>query len=326
MRSRELYNKPVSLRVTDNDPVRAMFHKAMGHILGEMLEEDSTIGDTVRSSPYSDVLVRSVHEKLKIPHDQKVSWRDVKTISPNFVILSGSRGTAAVRWNGSSDQWYIITATGAGLHPYTSHSINAAMQNIKEDIGMITGSYEADPEGKARAWRGAASGRSGEVDVKQEKRKQARTITNPKSLDPKADMSTNLKAIQKKLRPLYTKYIQQAMADIKGVIGMQLKADAHDRAGQKLNLLKNLKDMADEIENYPNSIPDDILKSLQPALYMTAAYFYPDQTGELGRPHRGGLEPQSKEGSRLVIKDIANGDSKKLATLMSFFKQTLLHK
>ena len=331
MRSRELYKKPVSLRVADTDPARAMFHKAMGHILGEMLEEDSTIGDTVRSSPYSDVLVRAVHEKLKIPHDQKwvktqkVSWKDVKAISPNFVILAGSRGTAAIRWNGPNDQWYAVTATGEGIHPYTNSSINAVMVEIKEDIGMITGSYEADTEGKHRAWRGSSKDDSGEVDVTRAARKKARTISNPNMLDPDAGENQNMAAIKNKLRPLYVKYIEQAMADVKGVIGMQLKADAYDRALQKINILRSLKAMSNHIKNNPDDIPSDIMDRLKPALLMTAAYFYPDETGDITRNRYGSVTPASHEGARHVVKDIAKGDVKKLATMMNFFKQSLLH-
>ena len=76
------------MRLPDDDPARALFHKAMGHILGEMLEEDSTIRDTVRSSPYSDVLVREVHKILGISHDQqwvrseKIRWKDIKAKYP----------------------------------------------------------------------------------------------------------------------------------------------------------------------------------------------------------------------------------------------------
>jgi hypothetical protein len=330
MRSRELYKKPVSLRITDNDPVRAMFHKAMGHILGEMLEEDSTIGDTVRSSPYSDVLVRAVHEKLKIAHDQKwkktdkVSWKDVKASSPNFVILAGSRGTAAVRWNGGNSMWYVITANGEGTHPYTNSSINAVMVEIKEDIGMITGSYEAVGEGTRSYYRAASDNAKGSVDAKREKRKVSRTINKAGMLDPAAGMEQNLGAIQKKLRPLYTRYIEQAMADVKGVIGMQLKADAHDRASQKIQILKNLKAMLVHIEDNPNSIPDDVAKKLKPALYMTAAYFYPEETGDIRKSY-GSISSENSAGPRQVVKDIANGDGKKLAAMMNFFKQSLLH-
>lgn len=318
------------MRLPDDDPARALFHKAMGHILGEMLEEDSTIRDTVRSSPYSDVLVREVHKILGISHDQqwvrseKISWKDIKEKSPNFVLLAGSRGTAAVRWNGKSGTWKIITASGHGIRPYNNSSINAVMQSVKDDIGMITGSFEAKNEGQRSSWRGAARGGEGTVDVKRKERKAARDITNPDMLDPGAGMEQNLGAIQKKLRPLYTRYIEQAMADVKGVIGMQLKADAHDRASQKIQILKNLKAMRIHIEDNPDSIPDDIAKKLKPALYMTAAYFYPEETGDIRKGY-GFISPENLAGPSQVVKDIANGDGKKLATMMNFFKQSLLH-
>ena len=178
------------------------------------------------------------------------------------------------------------------------------MQDVKEDIGMITGSYEADPEGKRRAWRGSSNDDSGEVDVTRAARKKARTISNPNMLDPAAGQNQNMAAIQNKLRPLYVKYIEQAMADVKGVIGMQLKADAHDRALQKINILRSLKAMSDRIKNNPDDIPSDIMDRLKPALLMTAAYFYPDETGDITRNQYGSITPESHEGARRVVKDM----------------------
>jgi hypothetical protein len=67
-------------------------------------------------------------------------------------------------------------------------------------------------------------------------------------------------------------------------------------------------------------------EKLRPALYLTASYYYPDETGNfnLGTGYRG-RTPERYEGQRKVISDIANGDTKKLTTLMNYLKQSLLH-
>jgi hypothetical protein len=82
----------------------------------------------------------------------------------------------------------------------------------------------------------------------------------------------------------------------------------------------------EELLDNPKNVPEKLKEKLRPALYLTASYYYPDETGNfnLGTSHRG-RPPERYEGQRKVISDIANGDTKKLLTLMNYLKQSLLH-
>jgi len=338
MRSTELFKENIKIlkprvthRVAANDPARLALHSTMTSLLEEILDEDSTINSAVRRSPYSDALVQFVHKELAMPHDlqwqeeQKITWADIKSRSPNYVLIQGQDGTGAVKWNGS--QWVIVLSSKEGVERFSDGSINTLFKQIKETIGKVRGYWSAVNSGRS-SYRGVSNNAIGPVDVKRKERKDARTITNPNSLDPNAGYNQNFDAVMIKLLPLYNRYIQQAIADVKGVIGMAIKNDSYHKAKQKLQLLEKLKNMQEELMDNPKTIPDHIKTKLRPALYMTASHFYPDDTGTFTMStsgYRSSGGPQNHVGPRKVISDIANGDNKKLVTLMNYLKQTLLH-
>ena len=337
MRSTELFKENINIlkpkvvhRVAANDPAREALHQTITHLLNEILDEDSTITSAVRRSPYADALIRNVHKDLAMPHDlqwepeTKITWADIKSKSPNYVIVQGQDGTGAIKWDGA--RWKVMLSSKEGVRTSSDGSINILFKDIKDTIGKIRGYWSAVNSGRRDSYRGVATNQTGPVDVKRAERTKARTISNPKTMDPNAGYDQNYDAVMVKLRPLYAKYIQQAMADVKGVIGMAIKNDSYQKARQKLQLLDKLKTMQEELIDNPDSIPDHIKTKLRPALYMTASHFYPDDTGNFTLAtggYRSGI--QNTEGPRKVISDIAKGDSKKLVALMNYLKQTLLH-
>lgn len=316
--------------LAEQDAFRREMHEAVSHLLNKMLDEDSTAGESVRSSPYSDQLVKHMHKDLAMAHDLKwekkpnIAWSAVKMMSPNFVLLSGSRGTAAVKWDGGREMWRVLTATGEGIKKYNESSINNVMRYVKDDIGKMMGAWEAVRAGQGASYGASSKNASGAVDVLRAKRQAAKAIKNPNVMDPNAGYEHNLSVVRTKLRPLYMKYIQHALADIKGVVGMQLKSGAYDKASNKIAKLKTLQDMYDRLEEDPKYIPDRIEGLIKYAAMLTAAHFYPEQTGNIIKSW-GGIDVQDKAGLRRVVKDIASGDVKKLATLMAFFKNALLN-
>jgi hypothetical protein len=269
-----------------------------------------------------------MHNQLAIAHDlrwqkrEKPTWGEIKKTSPNFVLLAGSRGTAAVKWDGGSGKWIIITATGEGIKRHNDSSINAAMQYIKDDIGKVMTAWEAIDAGKRERYGASSSNRFGAVDIKRKARADVRKIDGSIMMDPAAGYDTNLLIVTKKLKPLYTRYLEHALADIKGVVGMQIKAGAYEKAQAKLNRLKALQNMVDALED--GKIPEVIGNCIKSAATLTAGHFYPNETGDITKGYSG-LEPANSLGLRKLMQDIAGGDTKKLATLMAYFKNTLLN-
>lgn len=340
MRSTELFkenikiHKPnVSQKVATNDPARKALHRTMTNLLEEILDEDSSINDisAVRNSPYADALIKKVHQQLAMPHNikwqqegNKITWADIKTRSPNYVIIQGQDGTGAIKWNGSS--WDVVLSSKEGVKTDSDSSINNLFREIKSTIGKITGYWSAIKSGRTSSYNKVSNNREGPVEIKRTARINARTIMKPNTLDPKASDEQNIRAVMIKLRPLYAKYIEQAIADVKGVIGMALKNDAYNKVRAKLEILNRLKLTQEELLDDPKNVPEKLKEKLRPALYLTASYYYPDETGNfnLGTGYRG-RTPERYEGQRKVISDIANGDTKKLTTLMNYLKQSLLH-
>jgi hypothetical protein len=58
---------------------------------------------------------------------------------------------------------------------------------------------------------------------------------------------------------------------------------------------------------------------------MAASHHYPEQTGAISRSgYRDGYNAQRSEGGSQLMKDIAGGDQKKLGTVLTFFKRSLI--
>ena len=93
MRRTDLQPKRPMKALSEQDAFRREMHEAVSHLLNKMLDEDSTAGESVRSSPYSDQLVKHMHKDLAMAHDLKwekqpnLAWSAVKMMSPNFVSL-----------------------------------------------------------------------------------------------------------------------------------------------------------------------------------------------------------------------------------------------
>lgn len=338
MRSTEIFKENIKIlkpavtrKVADKDPAREALHYTMTHLLREILDEDSSITSAVRNSPYADELIKRVHKDFAMPHDvrweklEKVTWADIKSRSPNYVIIQGQDGTGAIKWTGET--WVAMLAGQDGITTDRDDSINSLFKEIKNTIGKITGYWAAIGQGKG-SYRGASTNKTGEVERKRRERTASRQkVVNPNILDPSAGTAHNTQVILRKLRPVYMRYLDQAIADVKGVVGMALKNDAYGKVNQKVAILTNLQNVRQELIDNPDTVPEKIKERLRPALYLTASHYYPDQTGNfaLGVDRYGRGQPSSQSGPQQVIADIANGDQKKLITLMNYLKQSLLH-
>jgi hypothetical protein len=340
MRSTEIFKENIKIlkpamtkKVADKDPAREALHYTMTHLLREILDEDSTIPDLsgIRRGPYADALVQKVHKEFAMPHDvrweklEKVTWADIKSRSPNYVIIQGQDGMGAVKWNGS--KWEAMLSSKEGITRDSDASINTLFKEIKERIGKITAQWGAIGQGR-QSYRGASDNRTGEVDKKRSQRQARReVVVSPNTLDPNAGSAHNTEVILRKLRPVYMRYLEQAIADVKGVVGMALKNDSYQKVKQKLEILTNLQNVRQELIDNPDAVPGKIKERLRPALYLTASHYYPDETGNfaLGVDRYGRGQPTHSRGPNQVIADIASGDQKKLITLMNYLKQSLLH-
>ena len=91
-------------------------------------------------------------------------------------------------------------------------------------------------------------------------------------------------------------------------------------------MLKILERALDSIESGADEVPDSIKRSVNVAINMAASHYYPDETGEISRSRYGGgdYSAERHEGPQKLLADISAGDTKKLGTILSFFKRSLI--
>lgn len=312
-----------------------MLYELLSEMLNQVVNEESTAMSAVRQSPYADQLIRSVHKQLGIAHNldwqkiTKITWNDVKEKSPNFILITGSEGTAAIRWSGTYE---ALVSYNEGITHHSSDTSSAIMTYVKAGLGKITGYWITTDTGRRPQWGRFSSNKVGDVEQKRAERKKSRKISTS-IFDPNARYEQNFEALMRKLKPLWIRNIQQAIADVKGAAGIAIKNDAFNRATKKLAYAESLQELLFKLQDEPDSteIPDKIKSALKYAVVMTAGHYYPDLTGNVNYSSSysyrsaGGVTVGNRQGPEQVIQDIAGGDQEKMVAVLAYFKQVLLH-
>jgi len=153
------------------------------------------------------------------------------------------------------------------------------------------------------------------VGDKQKKRTDAKVGT---------DTTISKEKLIKKFKPLWAKAITAAIADIKGHVANQIKNDAFEKAKRKLDHIEALQNGLEAIEAGSGEVPQFIESAVNTAILMAAAHYYPEQTGDITKSYGRSYSSANAEGPQQLLKDISEGDTAKLGTILSFFKRTLI--
>jgi hypothetical protein len=102
-----------------------------------------------------------------------------------------------------------------------------------------------------------------------------------------------------------------------------IKNDAFEKAKKKLSQLEQLESGIDQLEQ-GSGTPDFIENSVNLGILMAAHHYYPDTTGEIRKSYGRNYSSNNSEGPDQLLKDIASGDTKKLGTVLAFFKRSLI--
>ena len=315
-----------------------MLHGMMSEMFRSVIDEASEASVAVRGSPYADQLIKKLHTNLDISHklpweeQDKIQWREIKEVTPNYVLIAGTTGTAAVKWTGY--QYVVYMSTAEGIVRGESESINKLMNDIKQGIGKPTKFFQPKAVKTPSSYDSFSSryGKEMKPELVRTKRQIARD-PDPRTVKgvlPKQGASNdNLNRLQARLKPLIVRYLTTALADIKGAAAIALKNDAYDVAGRKLNLAKELsawivRAEGDATEQQQDRLKRDLNSKIYNAIVMTAGYYYPDSTGEITQ-NGARLRPNSSNGVDRVVDDIAAGDNQKLTAVMAYLKQSFLH-
>lgn len=280
-------------------------------LLEAYVNEASTSMNLITGKPGGEAVVKHLHKDLQLAHDlnyrqiEKISWSDLKeSYRGAWVIIVGSNGVGAIKARGGSTGSYDAVASAGGEVRTSSDSRGGNIIDfLKGEIGKLQKFYVAK--------------NTSAVSDKQRKRADQQKGAGAAEVTQET--------LMKKFKPLWIKAMNAAIADIKGHVANQIKNDAFDKAKRKLNHIESLQNNIEQIEAGSSEIPGFIQSSVNSAVLMAASYHYPEQTGNIERSrYGGGMNSQFPEGPRQLLKDISEGDTKKLGTVLNFFKRSLI--
>lgn len=281
-------------------------YQLFAKLLEGYVDEASTSLDLISGSPGGREVITSLHKDMQLAHDQdyrsveKISWSELKdSYRGAWVIIVGSKGTGAIKAKGGS--YDAVASSGGPVETTTDQRGGNILDFLKSKIGKLQKFYV----GKNTT----------AVSDKKNKRKEAKAGTSDE---------VNVDTLTKKFKPLWQRAISTAIADIKGYVANQIKNDAFEKAQRKLDQVKRLQDVYDNLEAGSDETPGSIKQAINSAVLMAASHHYPEQTGNITRGYSSGYNAERSEGPNQLLKDIAAGDQKKLGTVLGFFKRTLI--
>jgi hypothetical protein len=266
--------------------------------------------ELIKGKPGGTEVVKKLHAEKGLGHQQdykavdKISWSELKdSYRGAWVIIQGQKGTGAIQAKGGN--YNAMASTGGEVRAMSDGRGGNVLDFLKGEIGKMTGFYV-----------GRESGKTGEL-----KKKRADQNKQPAGSEISKD------TLIKKFKPLWARAITASIADIKGHIANMIKNDAFEKAKRKLNYIETLQNGLEQLEAGTADTPGFLSSAINSAVLMTASHYYPETTGNLDRSRYGssaGVSAQFNEGPAQLLKDIAGGDQKKLGTVLSFFKRSLI--
>jgi len=285
-------------------------HRLFANMCGQLLEDSSSLS-IVGQHPGGQAVFKKLHTTNSLAHDQsyspvdKISWSDLKdSYRGSWVIIIGATGTGAIRSSGGNTGNYdALASSGGEVRQLTASRGGTILDFLKGEIGNLRKFYV----GK-------------NTTAVKDKRSQRASNNKP----PASAVTTN-DTLVKKFKPLWTKAVSSAVADIKGMASTMIKNDAFDKAEKKINTLKTLNSALDTMQNAEGEVPGFIKSAVNIAVMMSASHYYPEETGEIRKERYGaGYTSERPEGPQKLLADISAGDTQKLGTILSFFKRSLI--
>ena len=288
--------------------MRTESYQIFAQLLEGYVNEASTSMSLIASQPGGKEVVQKLHKDMQLAHDigykpvDKISWSELKdSYKGAWVIIQGTKGTGAIRAKGGN--YEAVASTGGETRSVSDGRGGNIIDFLKGEIGKLNKFYvgkntTAVPD--KRKERAAQQAGVGGTEVT-----QATLVV--------------------KFKPLWARAITASIADVKGHIANMIKNDAFEKAKKKLNHIEALQNGLEQLEAGDKDTPGFVNSAINSAVLMTAAHYYPETTGNIERSrYGGGVSAQFNEGPAQLLKDIAAGDQKKLGTVLSFFKRSLI--
>jgi hypothetical protein len=254
-------------------------------------------------------VIKKLHKDQKLGHDityqpvAKISWSELKdSYRGAWVIIQGDKGTGAIKASGgNTGDYFAVASSGGETRSMNDGRGGNVLDFLKGEIGGLRKFYV---------------GKNTTAVVDKQKKRAADQVS--------ADKTINQDILVRKFKPLWVKAITAAIADIKGHVSNQIKNDAFEKAKRKLDQIEQLQQGLEAIESGNKEIPQFIGTAVNTAILMAASHHYPEQTGNITKSYSRNYTSENSEGPAQLLKDIAEGDTAKLGTILSFFKRSLI--
>jgi hypothetical protein len=287
--------------------MRTESYQLFSQLLEGYLNEASTSLSLILDNPGGNQVVKHLHTDMGLAHDQdyrqveKISWSELKDARRGaWVIIKGTTGTGAIRAT-SSGSYEATASSGGEVDSFADGRGGNVIDFLKSKIGKLNKFYVGN--------------NTSAVNDKRKKRADQQT--------GQGGSEVTVETLTKKFKPLWVKAITAAIADVKGHIANQIKNDAFDKAAKKLEHVKKLQQAIESLEA-DSDTPNSVKSAINVAVLMAASHHYPEQTGTISRSYGSGYNAERSEGGNQLLKDISGGDQKKLGTVLTFFKRSLV--
>jgi hypothetical protein len=290
--------------------MRLETHQLFAELCETFLPEASSTMGLITGKPGGQEVVKHLHQTKGLSHDQnfqqidKIAWSDLKNAYKGaWVIIHGDKGVGAIKAENNS--YTSIASVGGEVDEFRNDRGGNNIDFLKGKIGGLRKFFVGKETGARK-------------DLVR-KRDALKKDTGPAQV--------NQETLLKKFKPLWVKAISAAQADIKGMITTMIKNDAFNKAEKKLGMLRRLNDGLMKLEaGELEDTPDWLKTAVNAAILMAASHHYPDTTGEISRSRYGSsiYSSTNSEGPAQLLKDISEGDTAKLGTILSFFKRSLI--
>lgn len=287
-----------------------------------IIQEASTASNILPGNAAANVLIKVLHGHYSLAHDQKytqtdnISWNTINdTRTGAWAIIKFADGVGAIKAFKNKQGYAAVAVPDENLQVSEQQFTKGGdvINYFKQlGLGKIQQLYVGVDQGQLGLKKGAR-------DVRRHQEQKLGTSSPEKLLA--------------KFRPLWLRAIQAAQADVKGMAVTMVQNNAYRKANQKLERLNELQEIADAIESgeidqtpnrYSSNARQETLKKyVTSAVYLAASHFYPEETGNITRSY-GGLNASGYQGPMMLLSDIGQGDQKKLAAVLGFFKRILI--
>lgn len=303
--------------------MKSQHYQRFAQLCEGIVQEATTLSTILPNNPAANKLIANLHRGRQLAHDQQyqptdnISWSAINDTSRGaWVIIQFASGVGAIKAFDKKNGYEAVAVP--------SESLEVAADEFTKG-GDVINFFKQQGLGKIQQ---LFVGRDTGARAAKDERRMKNKLSQEKAATTDSDR------LLMKFRPLWVKAITAAMADIKGMAVTMIQNDAIRKAEAKLNRLSELQSILDAIESGEmagalggarsrNNTSEHLKKLINNSIILTAAHYYPEETGDITRNY-GWLASSKSDGKSQVLKDIAAGDQKKLSAVLAFFKRQLI--